>query len=96
MTQLRKMYDQIEISIRNLGSLDILPSSYGALLIPVLNVPEELRMIISRKFKDDVWDLQEMIRCVKDELQARERCSAVSLRDGDQTKMKGDKKSFTT
>ena len=52
------MYDQIEISVRNLGSLDILPSSYGALLIPVLNekIPEELRMIIPRNLKT-MWDL---------------------------------------
>ena len=30
ITQLRKMYDQIEISVRNLESLDIKPESYGS------------------------------------------------------------------
>ena len=32
----------------------------------VLNekIPEELRVIISRKFQDRVWDIEEMIECV--------------------------------
>ena len=43
VVKLRKLYDQVEISIRNLKSLDMLPNSYGSFLIPVLNekIPEE-------------------------------------------------------
>ena len=96
VSELRKMYDQIDVSIRNLKSLNVSPESYGALLIPVLNekIPEELRVIISRKFNDDVWKLEPMIEYVKAELQARERCSAVSLGEGRGTSRK-DPKSTT-
>ena len=34
---LRIMYDQIEISVRNLKSLDIDITTYGSLLVPLLN-----------------------------------------------------------
>ena len=99
VAKLRKMYDQVEISVRNLKSLEMLPKSYGALLIPVLNekIPEELRVIISRKFQDRVWDIEEMIECVKLELQARERCSSsVSLSDKGIKEKRSDENLFTT
>ena len=83
--QLRKMYDHIENCIRNLSVLDINPSSYGALLIPVLTekLPDELRVMIARKFGDVIWDLTLMIGYFKEELQARERCSAISVNRGE-------------
>ena len=76
---LRKMYDQVESSIRNLKSLGIDPGSYGALLVPLLNekLPTEFRVIIARKFVNDVWDLEEMLKCFKEELQAKERCLSI-------------------
>ena len=97
VNQLRKMYDQVEVIVRNLKSLDMPPTSYGALLIPVLNekIPEELRVIISRKFQDAVWNLEDMIEYVKAEIQARERCSLVALKDGDGSRRR-EKRPFTT
>ena len=49
---LRKLYNDIENCIRNLKSLKIESSTYGYLLIPLLKekIPNELKMIISRKF----------------------------------------------
>ena len=81
LSQLRKTYDHIENCMRNLSTLDIEPRMYGALLIPVLRekLPEELRIIIARKFQDEIWDLREMVQHFKVELQARERCSAISV-----------------
>jgi len=98
ITEVRRMYDKIESCVRNLKSLDISPDSYGQLLIPLLNekIPDELKIIISRKFGDQVWKLEDMINYVKIELQAREICTksdtAISYEDG---RRKGDRK-FTT
>ena len=49
---LRKLYNDIENCIRNLKSLRIESSTYCYLLIPLLKekIPDELNMIISRKF----------------------------------------------
>ena len=53
---LRKIYDRVESSIRNLKSVGINPDSYGSLLTPssTEKVLSELRMIIARKFSDEI------------------------------------------
>ena len=49
---LRKMYDQIELCVRNLKALNIDIATYGAILVPFLNgkLPSENRVILSRNF----------------------------------------------
>ena len=78
---IRKIYDQVESCVRNLTSIGCDPESYGALLIPMLceKLPSELRMIIARKFNSDIWSLQDMLKYFKEELQAKERCFAVTI-----------------
>ena len=52
VTSLRKIYDRVESSIRNLKSVGINPDSYGSLLTPLLTIklPSELRMVIACLF----------------------------------------------
>ena len=78
---LRKIYDRVESSIRNLKSLGISPTSYGSLLTPMLTekLPPELRMIIARKFTNNIWDLEELLIYFKEELQAKERCLSIGV-----------------
>ena len=54
LTGLRRLYDKIESNERGLKSLGVAPESYGSLLSSVLlnKLPQELRMIISRKGGD--------------------------------------------
>ena len=49
------------------------------LLVPVLlsKIPEEIRLIIGRKVKDDTWDLDTLITNLKEEIDAREKCTLV-------------------
>ena len=56
----------ITTTVRNLKTLNINPVSYGALLIPVLTekIPSDLRLIIARKFDNDIWDLETNVRIV--------------------------------
>ena len=65
ISQIRKMYDHITTTVRNLKTLNINPVSYGALLIPVLTkkIPSDLRLIVARKFDNDIWDLETMLEC---------------------------------
>ena len=65
----------LEITIRNLKSLNIEPSAYGSLLIPVLTskLPTDLRTLFARKFSDRVWELNELLTLFKNELEAKER-----------------------
>ena len=68
------MYDQIEICVRNSKSLDIEITTYGSLVVPVLNDKSvlELRVILSRKFENDVWRLDDVLKCLKTEVEAKE------------------------
>ena len=54
-----KLYNDIQNCMRNLKFLKIESSAYGYLLIPLLkeNIPDELNMIISRKFSGNVRTL---------------------------------------
>ena len=72
----RRLYDKIESHISSLQSLGVESKSYGSLLVPVImsKIPEEMRLIVSRKFKQDTWDIDGMLDAFKTELEARERC----------------------
>ena len=87
--RLRMFYNKVEITIRNLKSLNIEPSAYRSLLIPVLasNLPTDLQTLFARKFSDRVWELDELLTLFKNELEAKER----SLGSGYNFKEKQDK-----
>ena len=76
---LRKLYDQVESSVRNLKSLQVDTSGYGALLVPLLieKRPFNLRQSIAKKFENDIWELQEMLKILKGDLEAKERSISV-------------------
>ena len=77
---LRKFFDTLETSVRNLSDLGTETESYGSLLISIIfdRIPNELQIIISRHFKNQDWDLKQVIVIFNEELQARERCAAIS------------------
>ena len=72
--EIRTVLDSVEIQVRGLHSLGIDSAQYGALLIPIFmeKLPDELRLIVSRKHKDD-WELNAVLGAVKSEFEARER-----------------------
>ena len=47
--------DSVEIQVRGLQSLGIDSAQYGTLLIPIFmeKLPDELKLIVSRRLKDD-------------------------------------------
>ena len=56
--------DSVETSVRNRKSLRVETSSYGSLLVPLLNekLPTDLRVVIARNFECNVWTLDEMLK----------------------------------
>ena len=53
ISNLHKIYDGVEFSVRNLKSLKDETSSYGSLLVPLLNekLPNDIRFNLAREFK---------------------------------------------
>lgn len=72
---LRHLYDRVESHVRSLKSLGVAPESYGSLLSPVLlnKLPQELKLIVSRKVSDEDWSLDALMAVVAEEVEARER-----------------------
>ena len=68
------MYDQIESSVPNLKSLYIDITTYGSILVPLLNnkLPSELHVIFSRKCENGIWSLYEILKCLKTEVEVKE------------------------
>ena len=73
------MYDQIEVYVRNLKALNIDIATYGAILVPFLNgkLPSEIRVILSRNFQNDIWQLDDMLKILKREVEAKERSFSI-------------------
>ncbi len=73
LRNLRRLYDSVETHVRSLKSLGVESETYGTLLASVLlnKLPQELRLIVSRKSSD--MDLDELLKEVEKEIDARER-----------------------
>ena len=83
--RLRELHDKIEANLRSLQSIGVDSQMYGCLLVPILKtkLPPELNLIISRKFdsSSDVWTIEDIMKELKAELLARERCDESIMRD---------------
>ena len=75
------MYDQTEVCVRNIKALDIDITTYGAILVLFLNgkLPSEIRMILSRKFQNDIWQLDDMRKILIREVKAKKRSFSTGI-----------------
>ena len=76
--KLIKIYNSLEASVRNLS---VAITSDGTLLISILflivfRIPSQMKFLMSRKFKNNVFDLDKLIEIFKEQLFARERVQA--------------------
>ena len=63
--------------MRNLKALKLEVRGYGSLLIPLLKekLPDDLMIVISRKFGSAIWTLDILLKHLNEELRAQENCS---------------------
>ena len=76
---LRKLLDQTESSIRNLQSLHVETSSYGTILVLLMNdkLPDNLRISVAKNFENEVWDIEGLIYFLRKKVEAKECSFAV-------------------
>lgn len=74
---LRTLYNHVESCVRNLKALKLEAQGYGSLLIPILKekLPDELKIVISRKFGSSIWTLDLLLTYLNEELRAQENCT---------------------
>ena len=75
LKNLRKVYDEVETQIRSLEDLGLDLKSYESLLAPVLmsKLPDELKLLTSHQFGKNVWEITEIMKLFRNELDAREK-----------------------
>ena len=79
VVNLRQLHNDVENCVRNLKCLDVEISTDGCLLIPILKarLPDDLILLISRKFEGNVWTLDRLLKFISDELIAKETCGSI-------------------
>ena len=87
-TQLRLVYDQINIQIRGLEAIGVTADKYGSLLIPVImaRLPKPISLQIARHTSNDIWTLGELMDLLRKEVEAREINDEVSVKEKTSTK----------
>ena len=72
LKNLRKAYDEVETQIRSLENLGLDLKSYESLLAPDLmsKLPNELKRLTSRQFGKNFWEITEIMKLFRNELDA--------------------------
>ena len=75
------VYDKISVNVRGIEALGVGQEQYGSLLIPVImaKLPSNIRLQIARITKRDVWHMDELLRVVKEEVEARELSESMKI-----------------
>lgn len=73
---MRHLYDEVEANVRALSALGRKAEEYGGLLLPLMfhKIPEEIRLSICNKVSKENWNLEAVLKELKQEQANRERC----------------------
>ena len=80
---LRTLYNHVESCVRNLKALKLEVRGYGSLLIPLLKekLPDDLMIVISRKFGSAIWTLDFLLKHLNEELRVLRRTVQLLLEE---------------
>ena len=78
---LRFVFDKINVHVRGLVSLGVASEQYGSLLIPIImsKLPNEVRLRIAREAKEEVWKIEDLLKVIQAEVEAREASENVKV-----------------
>ena len=76
VSELREIYDVIEVNTRSLATFDISAKNYGPILNSIImsKLPHTIRLDISRQMPSGQCDVAKLMNVFNRELMARERC----------------------
>eukprot|EP00795_Rhopilema_esculentum_P016270 gene16270-biopygen5527 len=74
VSQIRAIYDNINVQVRGLETLGISSERYGSLLVPVImsRMPAEITLQVARKTSEQIWRIDEILDIIRKEIEARE------------------------
>ena len=71
---LRSVYDKIIVHVRGLETLEVTSDQYGSILTPIImsKFPPDVRLRIARESEGKVWNIVNVLKIIKQEVEARE------------------------
>ena len=85
--------DCIGVNVRSLKSLDTTSTQYGPVSIVMSKFPNDMKLLVSRYLTSITsssesagWKIEDLIKFVKQEIEAREKCHLVSNNLNDKRK----------
>ena len=81
VSQLRFIYDKINIHVRGLETLGVSAERYGSLLIPIImsRMPSEITIQVARKITEEIWPIAEILEIIRAEITVREVSAEISI-----------------
>ena len=90
----RHLDDEVEANVRELSGLGRKAEEYGGLLLPLMfhKIPEEIRLSISNKVSKENWNLEAVLKELKQELANRKHCDYSAVTHSGDMSTKEDQK----
>ena len=93
----RHLYDEVEANVRALSALGRTAEEYGGLLLSLMfhKIPEEIRLSICNKVSKENWNLEAVLKELKQEVADKERCDYSAVTHSEDTSRKERSKTAT-
>ena len=90
-TSLRRIYDKINVHVRELNALGINSRQYGSLLIPVImsKLPGDIRLRIARENRGEVWKMDRLMQSIHVKVEAQESSNSTKVNVGKSFQQQG-------
>ncbi|XP_002168036.3 uncharacterized protein LOC100203217 [Hydra vulgaris] len=82
VSEIRTIFDLVEIHTKNLELLNVNSEDFGPVLVSLVmsKLPKDFKLDITRKMPQGKWKIIDLMNCFREELIARERC--ISMEKG--------------
>ena len=82
-SEIRYVYDKINVHVRGLEALGVTSDRCGSLLILIIisRLPQEISLQVARHTSRDVWSITELLELIQKEAEARKLTEHSSLKD---------------
>ena len=86
-SQIRYVYDKINVHVRGVEALGVTSDQYGSLLIPIniSGLPQGNSLQVARHTSQDLWSITELLELIQKKVEARELTEQISLHEGQES-----------
>jgi len=96
LSQLKYVYDKINVHVRGLNALGVDSDKYGSLLIPIImsRIPREISVQVARIVAKEVWNIEDVLEVLRAEVEAREMSESIRVKSENQQASSTAKKTY--